>query len=125
MEVAKLEKGRFFGEQALINEDSIRTATMVADTAMKCLVLHRDQFVKLKGALDVLLLISEKLPLLKGFNQTQRRELREQMEEKVYKTGEPISSNKARKDMTCSLSSRVAAKWTSRQMMGMFSLLQS
>ena len=69
-EVAILEKGRFFGEQALLNSDSIRTATIVAKTTLKLLMLRRQEFQTIKGALDVLLLCSEKLPILRKLNNT-------------------------------------------------------
>jgi len=56
--VVTLTAGSFFGEKALLNSD-VRTATCVASAAggneVKCLVLMRDDFVRMLGDLEYLL----------------------------------------------------------------------
>jgi CRP-like cAMP-binding protein len=84
VEIAKRSIGAYVGEQALVNSDSIRTATIMAETDMRTLVLHRDQFAQIKGSLDVLLVVAEKVPPMRLLDQTQRLELAGKMEELCY-----------------------------------------
>jgi CRP-like cAMP-binding protein len=78
------------GEQALINDDSSRTATIQAETAMRTLVLHRDQFNQIKGSLDVLLAVAERIPQIRLLNQSQRSILADRMVERIYEAGAPL-----------------------------------
>ena len=50
-EVAKLSRGDFFGERALINNEP-RAATIVAATDISCLVLNRQTFVSMLGSIE-------------------------------------------------------------------------
>ena len=56
--VVTLKKGDFFGEKALLSSD-VRTATCVASTGgdggVKCMVLSREDFVRMLGDLEYLL----------------------------------------------------------------------
>ena len=54
MPVVSLEKGTFFGEKALLSSD-VRTATCVAQNDVKCLVLGREDFVRMLGDLEYLM----------------------------------------------------------------------
>lgn len=52
--IVTLQKGSFFGEKALLSSDT-RTATCVASTDVKCLLLMREDFVLMLGNLQDLL----------------------------------------------------------------------
>lgn len=52
--VARIEKGGWFGEKALMTED-VRQATCIASTDAKCLSLVREDFVRMLGSLQDLL----------------------------------------------------------------------
>jgi len=52
--VATLKKGDFFGEKALLSSD-VRTATCVASHTVRCLMLGREDFVRMLGDLNYLL----------------------------------------------------------------------
>lgn len=52
--IRTLNKGAFFGEKALMSDD-IRTATCTAASRVKCLVLVRDDFVRMLGNLKEIL----------------------------------------------------------------------
>ena len=54
--VAHLRKGDFFGEVALLSEDSRRKATITSLTYCQCYVLHRDAFVQAVNKSDGLLM---------------------------------------------------------------------
>lgn len=54
MPVVSLKKGTFFGEKALLSSD-VRTATCVAQNNVKCLVLGREDFVRMLGDLEYLM----------------------------------------------------------------------
>ena len=58
--LVSLKKGNFFGEKALFSNDT-RTATCVASDRVKCLVLAREDFVRLFGDLQDLLDKSQKM----------------------------------------------------------------
>lgn len=49
--VTTLKKGSYFGEKALVGED-IRTADVIADSAVKCLVIDRETYAQLVSNLD-------------------------------------------------------------------------
>ena len=52
--LVSLKKGTFFGEKALLSSD-VRTATCVAQNNVKCLVLGREDFVRMLGNLGDLM----------------------------------------------------------------------
>ncbi|KAL7462327.1 hypothetical protein ACHAXS_002707, partial [Conticribra weissflogii] len=52
--VVTLKKGQFFGEKALLSSD-VRTATCIAATDVKCMLLMREDFVLMLGDLQDLL----------------------------------------------------------------------
>ena len=52
--IRTLNKGAFFGEKALLSDD-IRSATCKAASRVKCLVLVRDDFVRMLGNLKEIL----------------------------------------------------------------------
>ena len=52
--IRTLNKGAFFGEKALMSDD-IRTATCIAASKVKCLVLVREDFVRMLGNLKEIL----------------------------------------------------------------------
>ncbi len=52
--IVTLQKGSFFGEKALLSSD-VRTATCVASTDVKCMLIGREDFVLLLGNLQDLL----------------------------------------------------------------------
>ena len=58
--LAALKSGNFFGEKALFSND-VRNASCVADDDAKCLIIVRDDFVRLFGDLQELLDKSKKM----------------------------------------------------------------
>jgi cGMP-dependent protein kinase len=52
--IVTLQKGSFFGEKALLSSD-VRTATCVASTDVKCMLIGREDFVLMLGNLQDLL----------------------------------------------------------------------
>ena len=53
--VTTLKEGSFFGEKALLLKNDVRTATCIATSVVKCLVLMREDFALLLGDLQDLL----------------------------------------------------------------------
>eukprot|EP00937_MAST-01D_sp_MAST-1D-sp2_P002810 g2810.t1 len=56
IEVRRLKPGDFFGEMALMRDDSLRTANVVALTPLSCMVLHNTHFQQFRKQLDSTLL---------------------------------------------------------------------
>ena len=52
--VKEYKSGDYFGERALLN-NTIRAASIIAKTHIKCLVLERDIFKKLLGPIEHIL----------------------------------------------------------------------
>lgn len=57
--IKSMSAGEFFGERALLS-DEIRKATCIASSRVKCLVLGRDEFNRLLGSVQELLLEASK-----------------------------------------------------------------
>lgn len=92
-EVARLVRGKIFGEQALLHDD-VRSATISAAGDVKCFKLDRSAFNELvmdaiKGPARISMLLAQ-VPLLSNIDTESRLRLAGLVGEKSFFEGEPI-----------------------------------
>ena len=92
-EVGRLNRGKFFGEQALLHDEP-RNATVRAVGWVKCFELKRKAFeelimVEMEAAAQVELFLAQ-VPLLARLDPNRRMQLVKVMREREYKDGESI-----------------------------------
>ena len=90
-EVAKLSRGDYFGERALINNEP-RAATIVATTDVSCLVLNRKTFVSMLGSIEEARCFAglAECPTLAPLSDTQLTDIASSMKMQTFVEGDVV-----------------------------------